>query len=200
MKKIKLYEDFVTENSGEVLKTKPGKWVKVDPRKHKELSGEFFDLINIAYSTIGGHVKIKTPEDVFGDTKWTFWQGVDLHGSPDLDVILWGSDTKFGVKFSGVGHDGMKDSTKEYLVHTSNVLKKSGYYIEVSGKLADIMMDKYNVPSIDVQEDVEKLLKGKDIEWHGEHPENKSLSGNGWYTRMLGGSPHTKILIGNPKI
>ena len=55
MKKIKLYEEYVDESSGELLKPKKGKWMKIKPRKHPELAGEFFDLINIAYSTLGGH-------------------------------------------------------------------------------------------------------------------------------------------------
>jgi hypothetical protein len=198
--RIKLFEEFINENSGEVLKTKKGKWTKIDPRKHADLSGEFFDLISIAYSTLGGHAKVKSPEDVFADKNWTFWQGVDLHGSPDLDLIIWGQNTKYGVKFSGVGHDGEKDSTREYLSHKSDILKKPGYYGEVSGKLADIMMDKFKVPSVDSQEDVEELLKGKAIEWHGENPTDPSRSGKGWYTRVLGGVSHTKIMIGKPKI
>lgn len=200
MKKIKLYEEYIDERSGDSLRLKRNKWTKIDPRKHKDLSHEFFDLISIAYSTLGGHAKVKSPEDVFADKKWTFWQGVDLHGSPDLDLIVWGQNTKYGIKFSGVGHDGEKDSTREYLNHKSEVLKTSGFYGEVSGKLADIMMDKYGVPSIDDREEVEKLLKGKDLEWHGEYPADPSRSGKGWYTRTLGGNQHTKIMIGKPKI
>ena len=208
MEKIKLYEDFIIERaigpqhkdvSGEILKPKKGKWMQIKPRKHPELAGEFFDLITIAYSTLGGHAKVNSPEDVFADKDWTFWQGIDIHGSPDLDLIIWGQNTKYGVKFSGVGHDGEKDTTREYLSHKANILKKSGYYGEVSGKLADIMLDKYGVPSIDNQEEVEKLLNGKDIEWHGKDPENTSRSGDGWYTRMLGGNKHKKIMIGKPK-
>jgi len=209
MKKIKLYEEFANERadghqyddvSGKLLKPKKGKWMKIKPRKHPELAGEFFDLINIAYSTLGGHAKVKSPDDVFSDPDWTFWQGIDIHGSPDLDLIVWGQNTKYGVKFSGVGHDGKKDSTREYLTHKANILKKPGYYGEVSGKLADIMLDKYGVPSIDTQEEVEELLKGKDIEWHGKDPSNPDRSGNGWYSRILGGTKHTKIMIGKPKI
>ena len=202
--KIKLYEEFISERaageSGKLLKPKQGKWMKINPNKHPELAGEFFDLISIAYSSLGGHAKVKEPSDVFSDKDWTFWQGVDIHGSPDLDLIVWGQDTKYGVKFSGVGHDGMKDTTKEYLNHKASVLKKSGYYGEVSGVLADIMMDKYGVPSVDNREDVEDLLNGKDIEWHGKDPKNPKRSGDGWYTRTLGGNKHTKIMIGKPKI
>jgi len=198
--KLKSYEQFILEkNSGELLLPKRNKWLKINPNSHKELSSEFFDLIQIAYSTLGGHAKVKSPGDVFGDSNWTFWQGVDLHDSPDLDLIIWGQHTKYGVKFSGVGHDGKKPSTREYLDHKGGTLKKKGFYGEVSGKLADIMLLKYNVKSIDNEKDVEKLLGGKDITWHGKHPTNPAAPGNGWYDRKLGNRIHTKIMIGNPK-
>ena len=35
-----------------------------------------------------------------------------------------------------------------------------------------------------------KILKGKDIEWHGD----------GWYTRKIGGKAHKKIMLGRPKV
>ena len=123
----------VKEDSGEALNTQKDKWITFDPKpKEKELDDEFFKLIQTAYKEIGGHAKVKSPNDVFSDPDWTFWQGVDIHGSPDLDLIVWGQHTKYGVKFSGVGHDGEKDSTREYLNHKSEVLKKPGYYGEVS--------------------------------------------------------------------
>lgn len=199
MKKIKLYEEYIEEGSGKLLLPKRNKWLKINPKTHSELADEFFDLIQVAYSTLGGHAKVKSADDVFSDPKWTFWQGVDLHDSPDLDLIIWGQHTKYGIKFSGVGHDGKRDSTREYLDHKGGVLNKKGFYGEVSGKLADIMMLKYNVDSIDSEKDVKKLLGGRDITWHGEHPENPSSPGKGWYTRILGGTEHTKIMIGNPK-
>ena len=62
------------------------------------------------------------------------------------------------------------------------------------------MLDKYGVPSIDDQEEVEELLSGKDIEWHGKDPSDPNRSGDGWYTRILGGTKHKKIMIGKPKI
>ena len=43
-------------------------------------------------------------------------------------------------------------------------------------------------------------IKGKDIEWHGKDPRNPNRSGDGWYTRNLGGNRHTKIMIGKPKV
>ena len=50
MKHIKLFEEYtIEESSGKLLSPKKGKWMKIKPRQHPELAGEFFDLINIEY-------------------------------------------------------------------------------------------------------------------------------------------------------
>lgn len=71
MRNLKTYEQFITEAvSGEVFKPKRNKPVIFDPKKHPELSSEFFDLISTAYAEIGGHAKIRVPDDVFSDPDW----------------------------------------------------------------------------------------------------------------------------------
>lgn len=199
---MKSLKYFLLEGSGEILNTKKGKWIKFDPKKlspeeRDELAKEFIELISTAYAPIGGHVKFKSVDDVFADKEIEFWQAVDLHGDPDVDLIVFGKDSKHGIKFTGVGHDGEKDSKKIYLDSKAKDLSKPGFYNEVSGKIAEIMMGKYNVPSVDTQEKVEKVL-GKKIEWHGKHPDGVT-PGDGWYTRKIAGHPHTKILLGKPK-
>lgn len=199
MKRIKLFEEFIDERSGEIFSPPRKKWLKINPKRHPELSNEFYELIKIAYSTIGGHKKVTTPSDVFKDPEWNYWEGVDIHDSPDFDVIIWGKKTKYGIKFSGVGHDGKKDSKKFYLNHKISDLNKNGFFGEVSDKLAAILIGKHNVPVVNSEADVEKVL-GKNITWHGKHPTDPSMPGDGWYTRTLGGKPHTKILVGKPKV
>ena len=67
------------------------------------------------------------------------------------------------------------------------MLKKSGYYLEVSGKLKDILLAK-GAPVVTDPELIKKVLKGKTIE----------LNDDGTYQRFLGGEKHTKTLLGNP--
>ena len=195
MEKCLLFEDYMNE----FYPVKRGKWTQIDPVKDADLDDHFYDLINIAYAEIGGHVKIKKPEDVFADKEWTYWRGVDLHGAPDLDLIIWGKNTKYGVKFAGVGHDGERASRKEYLNHKGKDLKKMGFYGEVSGKLAEILLIKYGVPVVSDEAEVEAAIGGKNIKWHGQHPKDNTIPGNGWYSRKIGGQMHTKILVGRPK-
>ena len=115
-----------------------------------------------------------------------------------LDLIMFGEKTSFGIKFTGVGHDGESDSKKAYLDSRGKALNTSGFYGEVSGKLAAILMGKYGATSVNNKEDVEKVL-GKPVEWNGKNPEDASAKGDGWYTRDIGGTKHAKILLGKPK-
>lgn len=199
MKDLLTFEQFIYEaTSGEVLKPKRGKPMKFDHTKYPELAGELFDLISTAYQEIGGHAKIKTPNDIFSDPDWNWWEGMDIHGTNDFDLIMFGQKTKFGVKFSGVGHDGTKDAKRAYIEARGRDLKKLGFYLEVSGKIAEILINKYNAPVVEDESIVEKVL-GKSVMWNGAHPDDKNASGNGWYTRNIGGHPHSKILLGKPK-
>ena len=196
MRKIPTYDQWLVESSGDIYKPKRGKPVLIDPKKYPELAGEFFNLISIAYAEIGGHSKIQSPDDVFTDPNWSYWEGTDIHGTSDFDIIMFGSKTRYGVKFAGVGHDGERDSKKFYIEAKAKDLMKPGYYIEVSGKLAEILIHKYEVPIVENENDV-KLVLGKPIKWIGEI---QGQSGKGWYERPIGGHMHTKILLGNPKV
>ena len=197
MKHTKLFEEFLNENtSGEIFNPKRGKTVKFDHTKHPELSGEFFDLIATAYAEIGGHSKIKTPADVFGDKDWNYWEGVDLHGTKDFDMIMFGKKTKYGIKYSGVGHDGTKDAKRAYISTRGKELNKLGFYIEVSGKIAEILLNSYDVPVISDEDTINKVL-GKNVTFIGTID---GKPGTGWYSRKLGGSSKEKILLGRPKI
>ena len=189
-------EEVTESTSGELIKPKRGKVIKFNHKKYPELAGEFFDLISTAYAAIGGHAKIKSPDDVFSDPEWNYWEGMDIHGDQDFDIVMFGKKTKFGVKYSGVGHDGSSPAKREYIAARGKDLNKLGFYIEVSGRLADILLGSYNVPVVSDEKTVEKVL-GKKVDWIGT---KEGTLGTGWYSRKLGGKMHDKILLGNPKI
>jgi hypothetical protein len=197
MKHIPLFKQFLNEKtSGEIFNPKRNKVVKFDYTKWPELADEFFDLISIAYQELGGHSKVKSTNDVFSDPDWNYWKGIDLHGTQDFDMIMFGKKTKWGVKYSGVGHDGSSAAKRSYISTRGAELKTLGYYIEVSGKIANILINDYGVPIVTDQETVEKVL-GKPVKWIGNKPGEQ---GNGWYTRLLGGKNNDKILLGRPKM
>ncbi len=169
-----------------------------DPRKHDDIKYELFDLIQTAYHAIGGHAKVKTPDDVLADPDWNVWVGMDIHNDPDFDLISYGSKTPFGIKFSGVGHDGSPAAKKIYVDLRAKDLKMPGYYVEASGKLADILIKK-GVPVISDQATVEKVLNKK-VQWTGSNTEDQSSAGDGWYIRKIGPDEHSKIMLGMPNV
>lgn len=190
------YKEWLNELSGEVFNPVRGEPMEFDPKEHPELTPEIFDLINIAYSEIGGHSKVEKPEDILKNTEWDYWSGTDIHGTKDFDIIIFGQKTRYGIKFSGVGHDGEKDSKREYLSQRADDLHHLGFYLECSGKLAEIMINKYGCPTVDDEAEARKLIP-KLQDWLGTVP---NQSGTGWYTRLINKHLHTKIVLGRPNI
>jgi len=197
MTKFVGYRAWLTEKATAELfnPVKRGKQYKFSPQQHPELAPELYDLITTAYAELGGHLKIKDPSDVVKNTEWNYWEGTDIHGTPDFDIIMFGQKTPYGVKFSGVGHDGEKDSKRAYLDQRGKDLKKPGFFLECSGKLAEILINKYGCPTVDDPEEVKKIIPTMS-KWIGEYPEH---SGKGWYERPIGGQVHKKIVVGRPK-
>ena len=94
-----------------------------------------------------------------------------------------------GTKLVGMGHDGSKPAKRAAVAKTVNSLNKNGYYIEVSGKILDILKAK-GVAIVNDEETVVAALKGKEIVWHGD----------GSYDRVIGGQKHRKVLMGKPVV
>ena len=174
------------------------KYVQVtDKAELKSLQDRLFDLIQTAYSSIGGHVKFKSPSDVL-DPELTYWKVADVDDDPEIDVTTFGKNTRYGVKHTGLGHDGERANIKNLLTHKSKLLNSPGNYVEVSGPAFDSFVGKGGAPTIDDEETVRSILAGKELEWHGKHPTDPSKKGEGWYTRVIGGGKHTKIMAGIP--
>ena len=156
-----------------------------------------FNLIQTAYAPIGGHLKFKSPDDI-KDPDLKFWRMADIDDDPDIDVVYFGKKTPFGVKHTGMGHDGDKANIKKLLIKKSAELKTPGNYVEVSKGAFDSFVGKGNVPIIDDEETVRKVLgdrRSKETTWYGKHPKG-TKPGNGWYTRKIGGKEVAKTMIG----
>ena len=172
------------------------KWLKVtDKNTLKQLKNNLFNLIQIAYKPIGGHLKFKTPNDVLSNDL-NYSEIIDIDNDSDVDAVIFGKK-QFGTKQSGLGHDGNSLSKKELLKHKSDLLKKHKHWVEVSGIPAEIYINKYNIPVLSDENLVKKLLKNKDIAWKGKI---SGKPGDGWYERSIAGQKHNKIIVGIPKI
>ena len=172
-----------------------GKYIPLDREEREKAQQALFGLIDNAYSGIGGHLKFKSPGDIL-DPGVGFWRAADIDDDPELDVVYFGKITPFGIKHTGIGHDGERANIKNLLIRKSGELNSPGNYVEISGAAFKSFVSRAGVPVIDDEEKVRAILKGKELEWHGEHPKGEQ-EGNGWYTRAIGGKAVTKTLAGN---
>lgn len=157
----------------------------MDGEEKKKAQQDLFDLIGNAYSSIGGHLKFKSPADIL-DPEVEFWRAADIDDDPELDVVYFGKITPFGVKHTGIGHDGERANIKNLLIRKSGELKSPGNYVEISGAAYDSFVGKAGVPVIDDEEKVRAILKGKELEWHGEHPDGNKKGGRVVHTYNWG--------------
>ncbi len=162
-------------------------WVTIPSSELQDYDEEIFKLISTAYAPIGGHPNYKSPDNVSGSESDAEYEVIDLDDDPEIDAISVTKQKSPGKKFVATGHDNTRLSRSKVVNHKADRLKSDGYFIEVSGKLVDILTAK-GVEPIDNEEIVRKVLKGKDIEWLG----------NGQYKRKIGGKLYTKTLMGKP--
>ena len=178
------------------------KWKKMtlqQVKKDPQLQEELFELLRKAYAPIGGHIKIKRPTDLVNG-EITLFEVVDIDDNPDADAFIAIKNKPAGLKHVGMGHNGTKDAKKDILNHKAKELQSRGVFAEVSDAIAHVFLTKYDVPTVDSEAEVRKVLKGKDIEWVGAHPSGKYPDHPGWYYRKIAGHRHMKIIVGRPKV
>jgi len=152
--------------------------------KAKEL---IYKLIDNAYKPIGGHPNVKGADDI-GPEVGDMFAVIDVDQDPQPDAVAVTKRRAGGTKHVAMGHDGGGKAKSAAVNHTASSLKKTGHYIEVSGKILDILKAK-GVDIVDDEETIKRALKGKEIEMHPD----------GSYDRIIGGEKHRKVMMGKPK-
>lgn len=178
---IKL-KDLITE------KLKKNKWKSLTKPELSDFRDEIYDMIKTSYASLGGHPKIKSPNDIsFNDIN--YWDAVDVDGDGAPDAIS-GAKKKIGGKKYMVGAtDGSKPAKRAYVGNRIKMLKKSGNFAELSHRIADFA-ESNGVPIVDDEKLVRTILRGKDINWLGD----------GWYERKIGSKKFKKRMFGVPKV
>lgn len=184
MRYLKIFEDFTFSDLFD-----KNQWVELSMEDRSKLKKEIWEIVDLAYKTLGGHVRISSPDAVVNDPDLTFWTAVDIDRDPNADVVIF-SRKSHGHKISGWGHDGSKEARKELMKQLSNLLHKKGFWIEVSGRPAELLIstgckrNEYNV--------VKKIFPNSKINWIGD----------GIYTRTLadGETTEEEYLVGYPEI
>ena len=160
-------------------------WRPLSSAEIEDDKEELFKMIDKAYAPLGGHPNVTKPDDI--KTAGDNYSVIQLDDDPEDDATVTYKNRAGGKKLVAMGHDGSKPARSAAVSKTVSDLNKSGYYIEVSGTLLDILKYK-GVAIVNDEETVRKALKGKEIVWHGD----------GSYDRKLGGKTHRKVMMGKP--
>jgi hypothetical protein len=162
-------------------------WRPLSSAEVQDNSDELFKMIDNAYAPLGGHPNVKSSNDI--NTAADGYEVIDLDDDPEDDAAIMTKKRPGGTKLVGMGHDGTKPARSAAVSKTVSTLNKNGYYIEVSGKILDILKAK-GVAIVNDEETVRNALKGKEIVWHED----------GSYDRVIGGQKHRKVMMGKPNV
>jgi len=152
-----------------------GSWEYLTDKEKSEFADEIFSLINNAYAPIGGNPNYQTSNNVDGSEGDANYLVIDFDEDPEFDAVVVDKSKSSGTKAAALGHDNSGPAKSLAVNFLAIMLKRPGHYIEVSGKLKDILLSK-GVPLVTDEETIRTALKGKEIEM------NK----------------HTKTMMGNP--
>jgi hypothetical protein len=177
---------------------KKNTWYKMsgsEVRGNKDIQKDIYDIIRQAYSTMGGHPDFPSVSSVPHDNDKI--NVIDTDAEDDVDATILSKTTVHGKKVTALASDGSTDAKKALLTRAVELLNKEGNYLEASEKVLEILVAK-GAKVVTNRKTVERVLSGKQIEWHGKHP--KGLAGDGWYSRMIGSAMKTKRMLGNPRV
>ena len=164
-----------------------GSWEYLTNKEKSEFADEIFALIDNAYAPLGGNPNYQSPSNVDGSEGDANYLVIDFDDDPEFDAVVVDKTKPSGTKAAALGHDGSSQAKSRSVNFLAIMLKRKGHYIEVSGKLKDILIAK-GVPVVTDKETISTALKGKNIE----------MNDDGTYQRYLGGEKHTKTMMGNP--
>lgn len=181
-------EHVDTSTFKDITHGKKNKWVVLSNKQKNSIATNLFELVRDAYAPIGGHFEIQSVKDIIDNN--FYFKAIDVDDDPLADALMIFKKTDFGKKNIAVGQDGSKEGKKALLEKYDKQYHQKGYYTEVSGKLSEILLNKFHVPFVNDKALVEQVI-GKEVDWIG----------NGWYKRNVSGvGTHEKIMVGLPKL
>ena len=164
-------------------------WTDLNKKETEEYSGDIFALIDTAYASIGGNLNYSNAGDVTGAEGDADYKVIDIDDDPDIDAVVVSKSKEAGNKLTAMGHDNSSPAKSISVNKQADLLKTSGNYIEVSGRIKDILLAK-GVPIVTNKSTIEKVMGNKAID----------IQDDGSYTRYISGKETHKILLGKPSV
>jgi len=200
MKSFSLLDDYsvILEDFYDVVKHKK-KWHDLERPNIKSkivdddgIRQNIFNLVDFAYkkSLNAPHVGVKSSDDVLG-SGYDYWEAIDVDDRPDADAVVFGH-RRYGIKISGIGHNGNIIAIRYLLHKLVKILSKKGYWIEASLKVAKAL-NREKLPIFKDRETIKKLYKNsKILKWFDD----------GSYIRTLRNNKQTnrEYIFGNPQL
>lgn len=179
---IKLKNILKEEDSKPIPKNK---YVELDKNQLKQHAQTIFDLITASYKSKGGNPAITSNLDIIrGDIN--IWYAADVDKDPEVDTAIGVKKKPAGFKLTTMGQDGSSVAKKSVVDKASQLLRKRGFYAEMSPDLAQ----KFQLNPIEDENVIKSVVDKKDIKF----------TGNGLYTRSIDGVTRTKVLVGQPYV
>jgi len=173
------------------LEIPSGKWVDMDMSQiDKEGMNHIWKVYSDAYSAQSLDFSANSASEMQSKYKAIKLIDVDKDKIPDAFIIY--KPTKFGNKMALLAADVDKRDAKRAVVQKAiELVKTSGWFVEASAKMEDIM----NSSNAPVVTDEKKIM---DILGNEKAPE---FTGNGYYTRTLSkvNKRITKRIYGRPR-
>jgi hypothetical protein len=172
------------------LEIPSNKWVTLDLKSiDDEGMEEIWDMYKTTYLNAGMDLSANSASELQSKYKATALKDVDSDKYPDAFIIY--KPTRFGNKIALLGTNNKKSAKSDVVHKVIDLCKTSGWYIEASLKMEEIM----KASGAPVVKDEEKIL---DILGKDKQPE---FIGDGYYTRKLSkvNKRIVKRLYGKPR-
>lgn len=153
----------------------------------KKYANEVWDILTKSYEYCGGMKGMDSVEQLMDETN--LWKLVRRDGKIVACVVY--SNKRGGRKSCYGGTNGTEagvQGLKDIMIE-DNILPDRQAWGEYSGKSVSVM---FNQGAMPVKAEIAQEIM-KDKEFIEIKPDGY------YYTRMIGGEPHTKIMMGNPK-
>lgn len=160
---------------------------------------DLFALVNTAYSEVGGHMNVGSPNSLYNFDHWIF-NNPTKDKDNKIKAAVFASKTRNGsTKVSVFATDSSPEAKTIMIKMMPDVLKKENWWAEIPEKVAGFLHGR-GVNMVESEETARLLLGGRvwtNFEWHGQHPTKSRTPGQGYYSRSFGGKDDLRAIMGN---